>query len=479
MAGAPEGPRRVFYGRLRGKTLRPNQGRLLRDLLPRLAVPGVGRPGDEGRAPVEPAALFGDARPVWLEIGFGGGEHLAELAAAHPEVGLIGAEPFVNGVAMALARIEAAAVGNVRIHAGDARDLIDLLPAGSLARVYLLYPDPWPKTRHRERRFMNAENLAALARAMPPGAELRLATDIEDYVRHAVRAVAAAPGFYRLGRPGGVARGLAGLADDALRGEGAPRGTDTELPDLPAGLIAPAAVTGGRAAALFLRSRARLSCPRHAPHPRSARLPDRARPDRAAADPGAWTASTRTGRATSLRVVEERPLTIFLNGQEIVTAMTIGDYPAYLAVGYLRNQGMLRADDAITGVDYDEELETVVVRTARATDYEAKLQQEDPHLGLRGRHRVRRHDGGAGGADAAADAGADLRPLRAGAHDQHHAVALPRGGRDPRHRAVRGAAAAGLHGGRRAAQRGRQDRGLDGAGARGASRTRRSTPPGG
>ena len=191
----------MFYGRLRGKTLKPNQARLLRDLLPRLAVPGVGRPGAEGRAPVEPAALFGDARPVWLEVGFGGGEHLAELAAAHPEVGLIGAEPFVNGVAMALARIEAAAVGNVRIHAGDARDLIDLLPAGSLARVYLLYPDPWPKTRHRERRFMNAENLAALARAMAPGAELRLATDIEDYVRHAVRAVAAAPGFTVSGGP--------------------------------------------------------------------------------------------------------------------------------------------------------------------------------------------------------------------------------------------------------------------------------------
>ncbi|MBA3325988.1 MAG: tRNA (guanosine(46)-N7)-methyltransferase TrmB, partial [Rhodobacteraceae bacterium] len=144
---------------------------------------------------------FGDARPVWLEIGFGGGEHLTALAAAHPEVGLIGAEPFVNGVAKALARIEAAALRNVRLHAGDARDLIDLLPEAALTRVYLLYPDPWPKTRHRERRFMNPENLAALARVTTPGAELRLATDIADYVRHAVRAAEAAPGFALQGGP--------------------------------------------------------------------------------------------------------------------------------------------------------------------------------------------------------------------------------------------------------------------------------------
>ena len=196
---APRG--RVFYGRLRGKTLRPNQARLVRDLLPRLALPGVVRPGAEGRAPVDLAALFGEGRPVWIEIGFGGGEHLAALAAAHPEVGVLGAEPFVNGVAMALARIEAAGLGNVRIHAGDARDLLELLPEAALARVSLLYPDPWPKTRHRARRFMNAENLAALARTTPPGAELRLATDIADYARHALSEAAAAPGFAVVGGP--------------------------------------------------------------------------------------------------------------------------------------------------------------------------------------------------------------------------------------------------------------------------------------
>ncbi len=194
--GERAGPRRVFYGRLRGKALRPNQQRLMRETLPRVAVPGVARPEPGvARPEIDVAALFGGKRPVWLEIGFGGGEHLAHLAEVHPEVGVIGAEPFVNGVAMALARIEAAGLGNVRIHAGDARDLIDQLPAGSLARVYLLYPDPWPKTRHRERRFMNEDNLAALARVMAPGAELRLATDIADYVAHALRAVEAAADF--------------------------------------------------------------------------------------------------------------------------------------------------------------------------------------------------------------------------------------------------------------------------------------------
>jgi tRNA (guanine-N7-)-methyltransferase len=193
-SGAPP-PRRTFYGRIRGKALRPNQRRLLEDLLPRLAVHGVARAGTPGRVPVDPAALFGPGRPVWLEIGFGGGEHLVHQAISHPEVGLIGCEPFVNGVAMALARIEAAGLGNLRLHAGDARDLLDLLPAACLARVFLLYPDPWPKTRHRERRFMNPENLVALARVMAPGAELRLATDIPDYVAHALAALAATGGF--------------------------------------------------------------------------------------------------------------------------------------------------------------------------------------------------------------------------------------------------------------------------------------------
>lgn len=193
-AGAAR-PHRKLYGRRHGKRLRPNQQRLIEELLPRLRVPM-----EEG-APVEAMGLFGDPRPLWLEIGFGGGEHLLAQALAHPDVGLIGCEPFVNGVAMALGRIDAAGrPANLRLHPGDARDLLERLPEGGLARVFLLYPDPWPKARHARRRFMSPENLAALRRAMAPGAELRLATDIPPYVEHARTAAAEAPGFREVAR---------------------------------------------------------------------------------------------------------------------------------------------------------------------------------------------------------------------------------------------------------------------------------------
>jgi len=188
-------PRRKVFGRRHGKRLRVSQQRLLEQLLPRLRIPGVAPMENPGRVPLDAGVLWTDGRPVWLEVGFGGGEHLVHQAAAHPEVGLIGCEPFVNGVAMALGRIEAAGVGNVRIHDGDARGLIELMPAGGLARVFLLYPDPWPKARHHRRRFASVENLGLLRRAMAPGAELLLATDIADYAEHAREAVAAAPGF--------------------------------------------------------------------------------------------------------------------------------------------------------------------------------------------------------------------------------------------------------------------------------------------
>ena len=126
--GAAGRPRRKLYGRRHGKRLKPSQERLLAGLLPSLRLPGVEPAENPARAPLDVAALFGD-RPLWLEVGFGGGEHLVAQAAAHPEVGLIGCEPFVNGVAKALAGIAAAGVGNVRLHPGDARDLIELLPA--------------------------------------------------------------------------------------------------------------------------------------------------------------------------------------------------------------------------------------------------------------------------------------------------------------------------------------------------------------
>jgi tRNA (guanine-N7-)-methyltransferase len=188
-------PWRNLYGRRHGKRLRPTQQRLLEELLPRLRIPGVAPAENPDRVPLGRDALFGDGRAVWLEIGFGGGEHMVHQAVAHPEVGLIGCEPFVNGIAMALGRIAAAGARNLRLHPGDARDLIELLPDGVLERVFLLYPDPWPKARHHRRRFVSAENLALLGPAMAPGAELRLATDIPDYAAHALAAVAGAPGF--------------------------------------------------------------------------------------------------------------------------------------------------------------------------------------------------------------------------------------------------------------------------------------------
>ena len=156
----------------------------MESLLPRLALP----PG-----PLDPAALTPGAREVWLEIGFGGGEHLAAQAGVHPDVLLLGAEPFLNGVASAVRHIEEAGLANVRLHAGDARDLLTALPAASLARVFILFPDPWPKARHHKRRLVNPGFAAELARVMRPGARLRFATDWADYADHALRALTAQP----------------------------------------------------------------------------------------------------------------------------------------------------------------------------------------------------------------------------------------------------------------------------------------------
>jgi tRNA (guanine-N7-)-methyltransferase len=188
-------PRREFYGRRSGKTLRPNQKRLMAELLPRVALRGVDAGENPDRRSLPVTALSPAGKPVWLEIGFGAGEHLAAQAAAHPEADLIGAEAFVNGVASLLGHVEACGLGNVRVHFGDARDLLEVLPPASIARVFLLYPDPWPKLRHHRRRFVGPENLAALARVMVPGAELRIASDIPDYVAHALAALAGARDF--------------------------------------------------------------------------------------------------------------------------------------------------------------------------------------------------------------------------------------------------------------------------------------------
>lgn len=187
-AGAPPGEWRNFYGRRHGKTLRPSQKGYLEQDLGRLTLAGVRAADNPDRRPLDMAALFG-GRPVWLEVGFGGGEHLVHQAALHPEVGLIGCEPFVNGVAMLLGKIRAAGVENLALHPGDVRELFDVLPEASIGRTFLNYPDPWPKKRHHRRRFVTPAYLAPLARAMAPGAILRVATDIPDYVRQTLEEV--------------------------------------------------------------------------------------------------------------------------------------------------------------------------------------------------------------------------------------------------------------------------------------------------
>lgn len=181
-ADTPPPTHRNFYGRTHGKTLRQSQKTYLAEDLAPLRVPSVTRDDNPDRRPLDPAALFG-TRPLWLEIGFGGGEHLVHMAARHPGIGIIGAEPFVNGVAMLLGKVRAQGLTNLRIHPGDVRDLLDVLPEGSVAKAFLNYPDPWPKRSHHRRRFVTENHLRPLARAMRQGAEFRVATDIPDYVR--------------------------------------------------------------------------------------------------------------------------------------------------------------------------------------------------------------------------------------------------------------------------------------------------------
>jgi tRNA (guanine-N7-)-methyltransferase len=147
----------------------------------------------------DPLAGMGPRR--WLEIGFGGGEHLAHQAALQPDISFLGAEPFVNGVAKLLALIEEKNLQNVRIHDGDARDLLEVLPDHSFERIYLLYPDPWPKTRHTRRRFVSAETLKHFHRILEPGGSFLFASDIEDYVAWTREHVAAHGGFREEGDP--------------------------------------------------------------------------------------------------------------------------------------------------------------------------------------------------------------------------------------------------------------------------------------
>lgn len=184
----PSRPRRNFYGRLKGKSLKKSQERYIAEDLADLSPGPVSWDDNPDRDPLDLEALFG-GKPVWLEIGFGGGEHLVHQAAQNPDVGIIGCEPYINGVAMLLGKIRRAGVDNLAVHPGDARDLFDVLPAASVDRAFLLYPDPWPKARHHRRRFVTQEHLEPLARVLKPGAIFRVATDIEDYVRQTLEEV--------------------------------------------------------------------------------------------------------------------------------------------------------------------------------------------------------------------------------------------------------------------------------------------------
>lgn len=169
---------RRLYGRRTGHKLRTGQAALVEDMLPRLSLPPTGM--------LDAETLFGDSRPMWLEIGFGRGEHMAGQAAANPQVGIIGAEPFLDGVVGALIEVQERGLTNIRLHNGDALDVLDRLPDASLERVFLLHPDPWPKVRHAKRRFANPGPIDMVARVLKPGGEFRIGTDHPVYCRWAL-----------------------------------------------------------------------------------------------------------------------------------------------------------------------------------------------------------------------------------------------------------------------------------------------------
>ncbi len=188
MSAEPATARRNFYGRVHGKTLRASQKTYLAEDLARLSLTGITREDNPARVPIDLRPIFGDG-PLWLEVGFGGGEHLVHMAARYPAVGIVGCEPFVNGIAMLLGKIRAAGVDNLCLHPGDVRDLFDVAPEAAFEKVFLNYPDPWPKARHHRRRFVTPGYLAGLHRVLAPGAEFRVATDISDYVRQTLEEV--------------------------------------------------------------------------------------------------------------------------------------------------------------------------------------------------------------------------------------------------------------------------------------------------
>jgi len=185
---SPADMRPGLHGRRKGKPLRTHQNDRYETLLPRLRL-------DVAQA-IDPAGLF--PRPMgdlWMEIGFGGGEHLAADALNNPDVGFIGCEPFINGVAKMLTAIETDGLDNVRLHAGDAYDALHALPDGCMGRINLLYPDPWPKRRQRKRRFVSDHSVREFARLLRPGGVFRFASDIDDYTGWTLARLLPSPWF--------------------------------------------------------------------------------------------------------------------------------------------------------------------------------------------------------------------------------------------------------------------------------------------
>jgi tRNA (guanine-N7-)-methyltransferase len=187
-AQLPHGPLRS-YGRIKSRTLKPRQADLLARRGEELMLP------DPAGGPIDPRALMPESAEIWLEIGFGGGEHMADQAQRRSEVLILGAEPFLNGVASAVRHIEERGLTNVRLLQGDARALLAALPDACLERVFILFPDPWPKTRHHKRRLIQDEVVAELVRVLKPGGSLRFATDWADYADWALRRFLKSPGL--------------------------------------------------------------------------------------------------------------------------------------------------------------------------------------------------------------------------------------------------------------------------------------------
>ena len=179
---------RNFYGRFKGPTLTKKQEILLKIELPKFIIDSVDVTDNLERQFLN-LRKYTNNKPLWLEIGFGSGEHLLNQAQLNPDVIFFGCEPYINGVASLLAKIKEKRVNNIFIYPGDVRNLFDVLPSNSIDRVFLLYPDPWPKKRHNRRRFVNPEYLIPLCRVMKIAAQFRIATDVKEYCSHAFQEV--------------------------------------------------------------------------------------------------------------------------------------------------------------------------------------------------------------------------------------------------------------------------------------------------